>query len=121
MESNGKKSLVLIGMLGLLFIGNAYFAFKTFTLQKELVVIKSEVNAFHQNEKIINFAGLFIEKVLKADKEIDFDTRLKLENAVREIKDEEILTQWRKFVESKTEAEAQDEVKNLLEMLIGKI
>lgn len=52
---------------------------------------------------------------------MSFDTRLKLEAAVRSLDDEEILSQWQKFTESKTEAEAQTEVKNLLEMLVKKI
>ncbi len=73
------------------------------------------------NEKVLEFAKLFIEKVLKAKTEVDFETRLKLENAVRNLDDEEILVQWQKFTESKIEAEAQEEVKNLLEMLVNKI
>ena len=59
--------------------------------------------------------------MLKAEKEIDFETRLKLENAVRNIGDDEILIQWQKFIESKTEAEAQTGVKNLLDLLVDKI
>jgi CRISPR/Cas system endoribonuclease Cas6 (RAMP superfamily) len=62
-----------------------------------------------------------IEKVLKAEKEVDFETRLKLENAVREINDKEILNQWIKFTESKTEDEAQNNIKNLLDLLVDKI
>ncbi len=70
---------------------------------------------------VLNFIKFFIEKVLKAENEVDFETRLKLKNAVRNLSDEEILNQWNKFVESKTENEAQEEAKNLLEMLINKI
>ena len=69
----------------------------------------------------MEFTKLFIGEVLKADSEVSFDTRLKLETAVRNLGDEEILNQWQKFVDSKTEAGAQTEVKNLLEMLINKI
>lgn len=69
----------------------------------------------------MEFAKFFIEKFLKAETGVDFETRLKLENAVRDLKDEEILAQWQKFAESKTEIDAQAEVKNLLEMLIDKI
>jgi hypothetical protein len=46
---------------------------------------------------------------------------LKLENAVREIQDKEILDQWIKFTESKTEDEAQKNVKDLLEILVNKL
>jgi len=71
--------------------------------------------------KVLSFAKLFIEKVLKAEGEIDFETRLELENAVRNIEDNDILFQWQRFVESETEEDAQVEVKNLLELLIDKI
>ena len=69
----------------------------------------------------MNFTKLFITQVLRADGEVDFETRLKLENAVRELNDQNILAQWQKFVESETEEEAQEEVKNLLGMLVNKI
>lgn len=89
--------------------------------KKELEIAKSALNIQQINEKNLNFAKLFINQVLKAEKEIDFETRLKLENAVRSIGDEEILIQWQKFIESKTETEAQTGVKNLLDLLVDKI
>ncbi|MBU4332178.1 hypothetical protein KKD19_05955 [Patescibacteria group bacterium] len=58
--------------------------------------------------------------MLKAETEIDFETRLNLENAVRNLDDEEILSQWNKFVNSGNEIQAQVEVKNLLEALVHK-
>ena len=73
------------------------------------------------NDKVLEFTKLFIGKVLKAKTEVDFETRLKLENAVRNLEDKEIMIEWSKFIESKTEDGAQEEVKNLLEMLINKI
>ena len=73
------------------------------------------------NQKVLDFTKLFIDEVLKANAEINFDTRLKLENAVRGLNDQDILTQWQKFTDSKAEGEAQLEVKNLLETLVGKI
>ncbi len=73
------------------------------------------------NEKVLEVSKLFIEKVLKAETEVDFETRLKLENAVRNLGDQEIMNQWQKFVNSKTEIQAQIEVKNLLEILVNKI
>lgn len=68
----------------------------------------------------MDFNKLFIEKVLKAEEKIDFEERLKLENMVRNLNDEEILIQWQKFTESKTETEAQDNVKDLLYILVNK-
>ncbi len=74
-----------------------------------------------RKEKIVDFTKLFIEKVLVVDEEVDFETRLELENAVRDLKDAEVMTQWQKFINSETETDAQKEVKNLLKLLIGKI
>ena len=115
-----KQKIALIIVL-ILLIGNIFFGYKYFALQKELETTKATIKTQQINEKILDFTKLFIEKVLKAETEVGFETRLKLENAVRNLGDEEILNQWQKFTESKTEAEAQTEVKNLLEMLIGKI
>jgi hypothetical protein len=52
---------------------------------------------------------------------VDFDTRLSLENGVRDLKDPEIMAEWQNFTGSKTEADAQNSVKKLLEMLVDKI
>jgi len=40
---------------------------------------------------------------------------------LRDLNDEEILSQWRKFTESKIKEDAQEEVKNLLQLLLAKI
>jgi len=117
---SSQKTILSIVIL-ILFAGNAFFAVKYFSTQKELNQIKTVAEAKNTNEKVLNFTKLFIAQVLRADGEVDFETRLKLENAVRNLNDEKILAQWQKFVESETEAEAQEEVKNLLEMLVGEI
>ena len=117
---NSRNRLVLIVAVGVLIIGNAYFGMKVYSLSKELAISQADAAAVHTNEKIINFTRLFIEKVLNAEGEVDFETRLSLENAVRDLKDAEVLSGWQKFIGSETEAEAQNEVKNLLRLLIGK-
>ena len=89
--------------------------------QQELKQTQEALAVKKTNEKILDFTKLFIEKVLKAEGEIDFETRLSLENAVRGLDDGEILARWQKFTESQTEADAQTEVKNLLELLVSKI
>lgn len=116
-----KKRLVLILIIGGLAVGCVFFGFKATRLGDELAEAKNEISSFNKNEKVLAFAGLFIEEVLKADKEVDFETRLRLENAVRDIKDEELLIAWNNFVKSQNENEAQAEVKNLLELLFKKI
>ena len=116
-----KQKTILSIVILILIVGNIFFAAKYFSTQKELNQIKTIANAKNTNEKVLNFTKLFIAEVLKADGEVNFETRLKLENAVRDLNDEKTLNQWQKFVESETEEEAQTEVKNLLEMLIERI
>ena len=108
--------LVLILIGGNIFLGSKYFS-----AQKEFRQAQTALQTQTTNEKVLEFTKLFIKEVLKAETEVNFDTRLKLENAVRNLGDEEILNQWQKFTESKTETGAQEEVKNLLEMLVSKI
>ena len=120
--SNGvnKPKTILIIIL-ILLAGNVFLGVKYFSVVKELRQTETLLQTQTTNEKVLEFSKLFIKEVLKAETEVNFDTRLKLENAVRNLGDEEILNQWQKFTESKTEVQAQEEVKNLLEMLVNKI
>lgn len=115
------KSKIILIIVLILLAGNIFFGVKYFDVQKELKASKKTAKTQQINEKTLEFLELFIEKVLKAETEVDFDTRLKLENAVRNLNDKQILNQWQKFVESKTEFDAQTEVKNLLGILVNKI
>ncbi|KKR69948.1 MAG: hypothetical protein UU13_C0018G0010 [Candidatus Nomurabacteria bacterium GW2011_GWB1_40_7] len=120
MMIENEKRFVAIFIV-VLIIGNVVFAYNYFTSHKELEIIKSSQTKVELNQKIINFASMFIKKVLQADKEVDFETRLSLENAVRDLKDEEVMAEWQNFTASKTEADAQNSVKKLLGILITKI
>ena len=115
-----KQKTFLILIL-ILLAGNIFLGIKYFLVVKELRQTQAALQTQKTNEKVLEFAKLFIKEVLKAEKEVDFETRLKLENAVRNLDDEEILKQWSEFVNSKTESEAQNQVKNLLELLVSKI
>jgi len=116
--SRQKLSLIIILIL---LAGNVFLVFKYFTVNKELGQTQAVLETKKTNEKVLDFTKLFIEKILKMETEVGFEVRLKLENAVRNLDDEEILIQWQKFTESENEIEAQKEVKNLLEMLVSKI
>src|SRR3989338_5093253 len=114
----GNKAAVIIVIL---LIATGFFMWKYVAVQNELAFQRAEGGKPVFNEGVLNFTGLFIEKVLKAEKEVSFEERMNLETVVRGLKDDEILEQWNKFVNSKTQAEAQNAVKNLLGMLVKKI
>jgi len=109
--------LVLLG-------SNLLFATMYFQTAKELEGSKIALSTQRYNAKYLDFLKMFIKLVIKSDKEVDFETRLKLENTVRQLKEEyndpEVLLQWQKFVASTNEAEAQKNVKDLLGMLVDK-
>jgi len=72
------------------------------------------------NDKILAFRNMFTEKVLLADREVDFDTRLTLETAVRALNDQEVFDQWQKFTKAETKEMASYEAKKLLHLLVRK-
>ena len=116
-----KKKTVLLGLvIALLVVGNVVLSVKTSRLRRELSLAQETVTTGRTQDQVVAFTRLFIEKVLKAEGEVDFETRLELETAVRALGDEAILQAWQKFTESETEAEAQAEVKNLLTVLVEK-
>lgn len=112
---------IILSLIIVLFAGNVLLASQYYVSLKNLQAKESLLQTYQRNDKILSFTKLFIEKVLKAEAEVSFEDRLKLENAVRDINNKEIFDQWTKFTESKTESQAQTEVKNLLDLLINKI
>jgi len=113
-----KQKTVAIAIILLLILSNAYLAVKLNQTQKELAMIKlNEEKAISIKQPIIKFNQLFVDKVLRAEGEISFDTRLELENKVRELKDAEVLEKWNSFVNAATETDAQKSVKALLGLL----
>jgi hypothetical protein len=121
---NLKISKTRVGIIitfGLLMALNVFFATQYYLVKNEIKVIQKIENTKKVNAKVVAFARLFIEKVLKAKTEVSFEDRLKLENVVRDLGDEEILSQWEKFTASKTEIDAQQNVKDLLGILMNKI
>jgi cell shape-determining protein MreC len=111
------KRIIIIVVILLLF--NFYFAWKYFNARKALSQTLSFSSNLNQN--VFNFTKFFIENVIKTDREVSLETRLKMENDVRNLNDKEILEKWEKFVNSKTEDEAQKNVRELLLILVEKI
>ena len=111
------NSICLVVVLFLL-IGNVFFAVKYFGLKKELSQTKIALDAQKTNQKVLDFTKIFIREVLKSETEIDFDTRLALETAVRSLNDAEIFGQWQAFTNSQTREEATNQARKLLKLLI---
>lgn len=117
--SNNQK-IAYFTVFILLLAGNIYFAVKYFSAQKELSQVKSSLEAIQSNKKYLDFNKMFIDKILKAEGAVDIETRLELEIAARDLKDVEVLSQWKKFIDSSSEKDSQEAVKNLLGMLAKK-
>lgn len=111
------KLVIITGLVGvvILFIGQWYIYYKDIQATKNLLSI------YQTNQKVVDFTKLFIAKVIKAKSDVSFEDRLKLENAVRDINDQKIFNQWQKFTEAKDPVQAQEEAKNLLEILANKV
>lgn len=115
-----RKTIVVLLFIALLAFGG-FFAWKWWISENDLQLARGALAKRDDGEKILEFNYLFISKVLRAEKEVDFETRLLLENKVRELNEPEILAQWQKFIDSKTESEAQQSAAILLETMVGKM
>ncbi len=116
-----RLSLFLICLLVISLAVNVVLFNGRRVLENNLNGIQVKVDTQKINDKTLEFAKLFVDKVLLTKSEVSFDDRLKLENAVRELNDGEILGEWNKFVNSKNETDAQEAVKGLLGLLVHKI
>ncbi len=116
-----KKKLGAFLVIAALAVSDLFFASRLVQSQKEIEGLRSGLEAAETERSIVEFNRLFVEKVLCAEGEVGFEARLDLENKVRNLGDQEVLDQWNKFVNAKTEAEAQAEVKALLGLLSEKM
>ena len=115
-----KKHLMIVVAFVVLIAGNLYFSMRVVSAKGELASARAIIAGRQENNRTLDFLKMFVRDVIKSDKEVDFDTRLKLENAVRELNDKEVLVKWQAFVDSKDEIQAQVNVKDLLELLVAK-
>ncbi|MCK5413093.1 MAG: hypothetical protein KAI57_01830 [Candidatus Pacebacteria bacterium] len=117
-----KQKIISIVVILILFVTTLFFAINYSQTKKDLDQTKLTITNYQESEKVIDFTELFVEEVLNSNGgEIDFETRLKLENSVRGLNNEEILSQWKKFIDSEDEIEAQGIVKGLLNMLVDEM
>lgn len=117
---NKKSNKTAFILITILLITNVIWAVQYFSLKSDWRKTDDKLNAIVQNKKILAFQKLFIDKVLKAEGEVDFDTRVMLQNSVNETGDSEVIEAWNNFLKSKTEADGQERVKDLLSLLSSK-
>lgn len=116
-----KSKLFLTIVIILLVAGNVYFAVMLVLEKNKLNEVHAQLRGQESNEKALFFAKLFIDKVLHGEGVVDFEDRLKLENAVRDIGDKEIFDQWQIFIKSQNDKDTQVSVGRILELLFDKI
>jgi len=116
-----RKKIIWLLVLGIVAAIVVFLGIKYVAQARELQQLQQQALAQHTNAKVVGFLQLFMEKVLKTDKEVSFEDRLKLENAVRDINDPVVLQKWEVFIGATTEAQIQAAVKDLLQVLIDRI
>lgn len=118
MNPSSKITLVLVIII---FASNIAWGIGYFKEKSALRQAEGEIQTLGQNKKILAFQKLFVNKVLKASGDVDFDTRVMLQNSVNDTGDEAIIAAWNSFLASKTEAEGQERVKELLSLLSSRV
>jgi len=116
-----KAKIVIIILITVLVAGNVCFVTLFFMNRADLQKYKEEVVVQKTNDNVLSFADLFIDKVLLGQGSVNFEDRLSLENAVRDIKDKEIFSNWEMFTKSQNDRESQTAVGNLLKLLFAKV
>lgn len=117
MEHNTIKNL----LIGVLAVTTLILSYCAYTQMNNLHAAERIIDQQKTNTKVVIFTESLIAKVLKSTAPVDFDTRLQLENMVRDLNDKAILDEWNKFVNSTDANQAQIEIKNLLDLLIKRI
>jgi len=83
----------------------------------ELRKVQDTIANIEHSRNILAFQKLFVNKVLKSDGVVDYDTRRELEQSVGKTNDDTVITAWNAFLSAKTEDEGQIKVKELLSVL----
>jgi len=112
------RKILIILTAFMLFLASIFLCVGCYLLQNDVGRFS---DMSRNNGKIAIFNTLFIQKVLKSQGEVSLEDRLKLENAVYDIGDSQIVDEWHSFLASQTEQEAQIGVLDLLTMLSNKI
>jgi len=114
------KKIILIGALILALISIAGNVGLIWLYRNAAVNLEKERQMREYNAKLFLFRNLFTENIILSDKSVDFENRLKMEEAARGLNDSEIFKMWQDFTKSETSEQVNARAKNLLNLLIEK-
>lgn len=116
-----KGKMMVMALIIILAIIDVFFFVEWVIARNEIKTIKDKVSIIQINTKVLQFSRLLTDTVLGGSKEVSFDDRLKLENAVRDLNDKEIFSAWQKFTNSTVGSDSQKSFTDLLKLLFKKI
>ena len=117
-RANIFTSFLLVLLLG----GNLYFSVQYVQNLKQQNDATEQANStFNSRLQVAQFLKEFIDTVLNTQGTVSFDNRVKLENDIRQIKDDTLTAQWTTFVNSKDSKEAQQSAVKLMALLADKM
>lgn len=114
-----KKAVIIILIISLalnavlaVFLGVSLNGFKN---------LKKQISSRQASQKVLEFAKLFVDKFLLSSGVVGFDDRLALENAVRDLNDEQIYKQWQDFINSPDNRQTQLSAGKLFNLLLKRL
>ncbi len=113
-----RKYLILIIVL---IASNILFGYLYVSSKVAIRNLNTQIESQKTNAKIVLFTQLFMDKVLGGNKQVSFDDRLALENAVRDLNDKDIFDSWQSFTKAKDSNEVQNDFYSLFQLLLKKI
>lgn len=82
---------------------------------------EKNIAVMEENKKTVEFLKFFVERVLQSEKEVLYEDKLKIENDIKDIGNQELINKWIDFASSETSEQAQKNLKNLLDALVNNI
>lgn len=114
---NHSSNKIVLILVILLIASNVAWVIEHSSQNAAIKKAQAELAGVVYNKKVLAFQKLFVDKVLKSNGDVDFNTRVELQNSAKETNDETIIKAWNNFLASKTEGEGQARVKELLSLL----
>jgi hypothetical protein len=122
-EKGTDRSKLTANILMILLVGlNVFFSAQYISsLNQENDQILKQAERTEERLETARFLKLFVEKVLGTNGTVSFEDRVKLENDVRALGDDQITKQWEAFVSSADGEEAQSKAILLMSLLTNKM